>query len=72
MAERCRVSITADLPHDARLLELFLQHIRDFDVVHPGCHFSVGAISDFPVAQMEAILRRVTPPFREHRTFRKQ
>ena len=70
MPDRCKITITADMPHDLKLVELFLQHIRDFDVIHQGCHFSIGAISDFKLEDMQAVLKRITPPFKEHRTFR--
>jgi len=35
-----KVRVTAKLP--ARLHQEFLQHIRNFDIAHPGCHFEVG------------------------------
>jgi hypothetical protein len=35
-----KIFITAHLP-DA-LEKEWLQHVRDFDVAHPGCHFEIA------------------------------
>jgi hypothetical protein len=37
---KTKVFTTAHLPPD--LAQAWLQHLRDFDVAHPGCHFEVG------------------------------
>jgi hypothetical protein len=71
MPETFTVTINAILPHEKRLLELFLQHIRDFDVIHPGCHFSIVASTNLSVGEMEEALARVQPPFRHRVTLRK-
>lgn len=35
------------------LAHAWLQHLRDFDVAHPGCHFEVAASSpDMTLADM--------------------
>jgi hypothetical protein len=32
--------IIAHIPPE--LEKAFMQHVRDFDVAHPGCHFEIG------------------------------
>lgn len=63
MFQTCTVTINAILPRDKLLLEQFLQHIRDFDANHPGCHFSNIASTNLPVVEMEEALSKITPPF---------
>lgn len=36
-----RICTVADIPDE--LAQAWLQHLRDFDTAHPGCHFSVLA-----------------------------
>jgi hypothetical protein len=45
----------------AELQQAWLQHLRDFDTAHPGCHFEVMA--DAPQTSMRAALEaiRVNP-----------
>jgi hypothetical protein len=45
------------------LEKAWLQHLRDFDVAHPGCHFEV--IADAPEAKVKDIFEilRVHPGF---------
>lgn len=39
-------------------LRAFVQHVRDFDVAHPGCHFEIAADApDKPLADMIEMLR---------------
>lgn len=47
----------ADVPDE--LAQLWLQHLRDFDAAHPGCHFSVGMETDaaIPIREMIEMLR---------------
>ena len=40
MSDRLKVFITAHVPPE--LQRAFLQHVRDFDTAHPGCHFEIG------------------------------
>jgi hypothetical protein len=40
MAERCKIFTVAHVPEE--LQQAWLQHLRDFDTAHPGCHFEVG------------------------------
>lgn len=35
-----KVFTVAHIPDD--LQQKWLQHLRDFDTAHPGCHFEVG------------------------------
>ena len=37
------------------LAQAWLQHLRDFDTAHPGCHFEVFA--DTPDASMADVVR---------------
>jgi hypothetical protein len=36
-----KIFTIADVPDD--LAQDWLQHLRDFDTAHPGCHFEVAA-----------------------------
>lgn len=38
---KMKVFTVAHLPHE--LAQAWLQHLRDFDTQHPGCHFEVMA-----------------------------
>ena len=38
--ERSKLFIIAHIP--AALERELLQHVRDFDTAHPGCHFEIG------------------------------
>lgn len=35
-----KIFTVAHVPH--HLQQAWLQHLRDFDAAHPGCHFEVG------------------------------
>jgi hypothetical protein len=51
-----RIITIANVP-DA-LAQPWLQHVRDFDVAHPGCHFEVMADAlDMTLAQAVELLR---------------
>ena len=54
-----RIVTIANVPDD--LAQAWLQHLRDFDVAHPGCHFEVMA--DAPEMSVADMLRavQVTP-----------
>lgn len=45
------------------LLQEWLQHLRDFDAAHPGCHFEIGV--DTPEMSVANMLKsvQVDPPF---------
>ena len=44
-----KIFTTAHLPQP--LVKDWLQHLRDFDVAHPGCHFEVAV--DSPSVSLE-------------------
>ncbi len=52
MSERVKVFTVAHLPEG--LQQAWLQHLRDFDTAHPGCHFEVGVdgTPDASIAEM--------------------
>jgi hypothetical protein len=51
-----RVFTIANVPDD--LAQAWLQHLRDFDVAHPGCHFEVAADApDLTLAQAVELVR---------------
>jgi len=53
--------IIADIPAGSE--KQLLQHIRDFDSAHPGCHFKI--IGDAPDATIEEVteMLRISPAF---------
>jgi len=51
-----KIHTIAHLPDS--LAKLWLQHLRDFDMMHPGCHFEVAAdMPDMSVAEMVEKIR---------------
>lgn len=51
-----KIYTAADVPDD--LMQQWLQHLRDFDIAHPGCHFQVFAdVPDMPVGQVIEMLQ---------------
>jgi hypothetical protein len=42
----------------------WLQHLRDFDTAHPGCHFKVLADTTATEAEVTEMLNKITPGFR--------
>jgi hypothetical protein len=51
-----KVFTVAHVPADLR--QAWLQHLRDFDAAHPGCHFEVAIDApDASLAQMVDQLR---------------
>jgi hypothetical protein len=55
-----RIFTAADVPDE--LAHAWLQHLRDFDTAHPGCHFNV--LSDASGVSTAEILEalKVEPP----------
>jgi len=53
----------AEVPQE--LSNAWLQHLRDFDATHPGCHFQVAADApEMPLADMiEALIIKPTLDF---------
>lgn len=64
-----KITITAEMPDET--VGLFLQHIRDFDVVQKDCHFAIAAVTGLKLQELERMLKAVTPPFKHTRTERK-
>lgn len=57
-----KICTVADVPDE--LAQAWLQHMRDFDATHPGCHFQVVAeANDMSTEQMLASLV-LDPPLR--------
>lgn len=50
-----KVFTVAHVPEE--LQQAWLQHLRDFDVAHPGCHFEVGI--DGPDEPMNEMIMRM-------------
>lgn len=51
-----KIFTVADVPDD--LAQAWLQHLRDFDAAHPGCHFEVAAdLPDMPLAKAIELLQ---------------
>ena len=51
-----KIFTVADVPDE--LAQAWLQHLRDFDVAHPGCHFEVMADAEhLTVREMVEILK---------------
>jgi len=48
-----KVFTIATMPQE--LAQAWLQHLRDFDVAHPGCHFEVGVEPPPDVTIAEAV-----------------
>jgi hypothetical protein len=56
MTDRRKIFIAAQVPPE--LQRAFLQHVRDFDIAHPGGHFEMGIDGpDIPLAEMVEQLR---------------
>ena len=41
----------------------WLQHLRDFDAKHPGCHFRVVAETDLTTLEVVEALQEIKPAF---------
>jgi len=51
-----KIFTVAHVPPD--LAQAWLQHLRDFDTTHPGCHFEVMADApDVPLADAVEMVR---------------
>lgn len=51
-----KIFSVAEVPEE--LAQAWLQHLRDFDTAHPGCHFQVFA--DAPEVSTADVVRMVT------------
>ena len=55
------------------LVAEWLQHLRDFDCAHPGCHFETAMGGGSLTAdEMEQMLKNIDPPFSHLHVARKQ
>jgi len=45
------------------LAEEWLRHLRDFDTMHPQCHFTCVSSTTLPTDMVERILHTIDPPF---------
>lgn len=54
-----KIFTIANLPDEPWLQQQWLQHLRDFDTAHPGCHFEIGVegAPDLTMAEMIERLR---------------
>lgn len=56
-----KIYTIANVPDE--LVQAWVQHLRNFDIAHPGCHFRVVSRSDDgTVAEMMELLDKVWPP----------
>ncbi len=56
-----RITTVATIPDE--LAKAWLQHLRDFDVANPGCHFNiVASASDFSTEAIVEVLDGIEPP----------
>lgn len=55
-----KVFTVAHVPPE--LEQAWLQHLRDFDVAHPGCHFEVGIDGEPDMGIVDAIERMQVEP----------
>lgn len=56
-----KISIEAEVPDG--LLQEWLQHLRNFDTKHPGCHFVIAAKSGKTMGEAMDMIRSIDPPF---------
>jgi hypothetical protein len=56
-----RIGIIGDVPDE--LAEQFLQHVRDFDAAHEGCHFDIMASTEMGTEAVKALLGGIDPAF---------
>jgi hypothetical protein len=55
-----KIFTVAEVPEE--LAQAWLQHLRDFDTAHPGCHFQVVAdAADMPTAKAVELIK-IDPP----------
>lgn len=59
MTDRIKHFVVAHLPPEAA--QKWVQHVRDFDIANPGCHFEIGVEAP-DISLVEAIeMLRVEP-----------
>jgi len=63
-----KVFTIAHLPQE--LTQAWLQHLRNFDTAHPGCHFEVVAVDPSrDIEDAARALSEIDPPFPFHAIF---
>jgi hypothetical protein len=70
MTKIVKIEMSGYVPHE--LAQDFLQHVRDFDAMNPGCHFQITAVSDHTGKEIKSIFESLDPPLPDIRSFRKQ
>ncbi|HEX8836754.1 MAG TPA: hypothetical protein VF748_07450 [Candidatus Acidoferrum sp.] len=67
-----KICTVADVPPE--LVEAWVQHLRDFDAAHPGCHFRVVAKlpDEVSTREMMDMLDRIDPTLPYRRIVRRQ
>jgi hypothetical protein len=70
MSNKVKIFTIAEVPGD--LMHSWLQHLRDFDTQHPGCHFVVAA--DAPDMLMKDMIEqlKVNPSLSFEQIFTRQ
>jgi hypothetical protein len=57
-----KIILDAAVPNE--MLQALLQNVRDFDLSHEGCHFSISIEApDISAETMQAIFHAIRPPF---------
>jgi hypothetical protein len=45
------------------LAKAWLQHLREFDTAHPGCHFEIVGDTDASLDDLRKLVADITPEF---------
>ena len=56
-----KITTVSHVPDE--LVEAWLQHLRDFDAAHDGCHFEVKATTELSTEDMMKAVGSVSPEF---------
>jgi hypothetical protein len=70
MSDPTKVCIVARVPTE--LVQDLMQHVRDFDKAHAGCHFEIYAATNMTMEEVNTILDSIDPPLPIRQTVRKQ
>jgi hypothetical protein len=65
-----KVIVTGYIPE--RHLQEWMQHIRDFDTHHQGCHLNIEVVTELDTKQVNELLDQVDPPLPLRETILKQ
>jgi len=69
MAGKVKIHTIADVPVD--VADAWLQHLRDFDTAHPGCHFQVFALAPEMTIEEVRHMMDIDPPLPVKNIYRK-